>query len=115
MKSSKSPDANVMISKLPPSGVPMYDDPTRGERMLAMRKPAVPTRRESLRIVLAAAPAAFGKLLPMFPETYLVAGAGGACSVGAEKAGWAVVDMPHFFPSLLSKTRARPTVRMRYV
>src|SRR2546427_12577476 len=88
MKSSKSPDANVMISKLPPSGVPMYDDPTKGERMLAMRKPAVPTRRESLRIVLAAAPAVFGAFLAMLLEKYRVAGAGEPRCGRAGKGSW---------------------------
>src|SRR2546422_9995487 len=91
MKSSKSPDANVMISKLPPSGVPMYDDPTRGERMLAMRKPAVPTRRESLRIVLAAAPAVFGAFLAILLGMDRLAGAGRRSFVRATKAacgGW---------------------------
>src|SRR2546425_6113834 len=106
MKSSKSPDANVMISKLPPSGVPMYDDPTRGERMLAMRKPAVPTRRESLRIVLAAAPAVLGAVLAMLLGMYRVAGAGRASFVGATNAAWAARGRPILFTSFWSRAPA---------
>src|SRR5947208_14115786 len=85
MKSSKSPDANVMINRFPPSGVPMYDGPTKDERIVARRKPAVPTEMESLRIVLAAAPAVSRSFLAMLREIYRVADAGRPSCVNATK------------------------------
>ena len=98
-----------MMSKYPPSRVPTYDGPMNGETIVAARKLAVPTKMESLRIVLAAAPAVWGSFLPIAPEIYRVAEAGKPSCVNAMNAACAVISRATTVTSPGSRTRASAT------